>query len=316
MSLRRRWRSWRSGYTTRVAPSPTGVRALHSCRAAQTLPNAVRSQCCARLARLDEYIRRLALLGTAMRCLSTSWTGTLCSGGFDIEAVAHENSEAGTDLDGLRLDPLLCRQRRYRTSGPARLDLVRPVFHMAGSWLDRGGARLYISDSPEGLSTVRRRLNPELLLACTLGTSLLPAISNDYRLSILVGPVAVLLTGTTGGPRAADRGRDGRLWTALTIAALSAAYSATLVPIAFKPENLVLANACPALLLMLAVVPLFLSSISGTSRNRRRMPPRCLQGKAGRHAEIRAIRCCVGHKSAAPRAACYSPAGGATVRIN
>jgi hypothetical protein len=89
-------------------------------------------------------------------------------------------------------------------------------------------------------------LNPYLLLGCTVGALIVPAISNDYTLAILAAPCAVLLCGYGFGE---EGPRRFGLRYSLAIFALCAAYSSTLFSFTNKPH--VLRNNLPALMLML-----------------------------------------------------------------
>jgi hypothetical protein len=100
----------------------------------------------------------------------------------------------------------------------------------------------------------RRGLDSHLLMACAIGASLLPSISNDYELSILAAPVAMLLVEVIEFGAEPDGQWPARGLAALCILAFSAAYSSTLFSFAQKPSELIVANACPALLTMLGAV--------------------------------------------------------------
>ncbi len=100
------------------------------------------------------------------------------------------------------------------------------------------------------LEAVRERstgLNPDLLMACALAALLLPGESNDYKLTILAGPVAIFLSSLTqrGYPRA------GRIIWRVAILLFSLAYSSTLFSFTYKPPVLMLEDLFPALLVML-----------------------------------------------------------------
>jgi hypothetical protein len=94
----------------------------------------------------------------------------------------------------------------------------------------------------------RPGLDPYLLLACTIGALLIPPISYDYKLSILVAPVA--LAALEFERTAADT-HPGAIGLAAFVVMVSA-YTTTLYSFAFKPT--VLDNNCPALFVMLACV--------------------------------------------------------------
>ncbi len=89
--------------------------------------------------------------------------------------------------------------------------------------------------------------NPDLLLACAIAALLLPGESNDYKLTILAGPVAIFLASLGQRPRP----QAGRLAGAGAILLFSAAYSSTLFSFTYKPPFLFLEDLFPALMLML-----------------------------------------------------------------
>ena len=97
-------------------------------------------------------------------------------------------------------------------------------------------------------------INPYLLLACTIGAVVIPSESHDYKLSILVAPVALLFHSGFLNKSAGDR-----LWPliSLLIFLFSVAYSTTLYPYNLKPLTLWLLNNFPALMILLFITTLF-----------------------------------------------------------
>lgn len=93
-------------------------------------------------------------------------------------------------------------------------------------------------------------LNPALLLACTLAAMLIPSVSNDYKLSILGGALAVFLVHQQ--PEAEKGFR--RIMLNLALFAISLAYAATLFPPGYKPQSLIFQDNFPALFGMLLLV--------------------------------------------------------------
>lgn len=87
--------------------------------------------------------------------------------------------------------------------------------------------------------------NPFLLLGCTIGALILPAVSHDYALTYLAAPAAIL-AGSIQNLRRPDR--------KLALLALSGAYFCTIFSIALKSAyiDLIFANNLPALMLLLA----------------------------------------------------------------
>lgn len=95
-------------------------------------------------------------------------------------------------------------------------------------------------------------LNPYLLLACSIGALIIPSASNDYTLSFLAAPVAVLLSSERFLKRE-NSPRQQLLFIELLFI-LSVAYSSTLLSYTNKP--LMVNNNFPALFIMLAVITL------------------------------------------------------------
>jgi hypothetical protein len=91
-------------------------------------------------------------------------------------------------------------------------------------------------------------LNPYLLSICTLLALLLPAVSNDYKLPLITGPLAIVLQENI------IIGKNNRPALVPIILGFvgSIAYSATLFSYTNKP--LILNNNFPSLLLILLVV--------------------------------------------------------------
>ena len=94
----------------------------------------------------------------------------------------------------------------------------------------------------------RSGLDPYLLLACSIGALLIPPISYDYKLSIIVPAIALA---ALEFERTAAETHPGALGVAAFVVMVSA-YTTTLYSFAFKPT--VLDNNCPALFVMLACV--------------------------------------------------------------
>jgi hypothetical protein len=103
-------------------------------------------------------------------------------------------------------------------------------------------------------------LDPHLLLACTIAALVVPPLSNDYKLSVLAAPVAILIL--RPGEATQTEGVGGRkLIGVVSMVLLAAAYVSTLFASNYKPHTLWLENNFPALLAMLiAVTALSLSS--------------------------------------------------------
>lgn len=89
----------------------------------------------------------------------------------------------------------------------------------------------------------RPGMDPYLLIACMIGALVIP-ISNDYTLSMLAAPVALLL-GSSPEPKNISQ----RLLSLLMILGIAFSYASTLIPFKYKPYYL--NNAFPPLLLIL-----------------------------------------------------------------
>lgn len=93
--------------------------------------------------------------------------------------------------------------------------------------------------------------NPFLLMACTISALIIPSVSNDYKLSLLIASTAILLANLQN---TSERGRKV-IFYALTFI-LTLAYWSTNYPYVLKPE--LLSRNFPALIIMLiTLLPLF-----------------------------------------------------------
>ncbi len=95
-------------------------------------------------------------------------------------------------------------------------------------------------------------VNSPLLLACTIGALVIPAVSHDYTLPLLVGPVAILLSDVS---YAAERAGRRNLVLIVLLLVLSTAYFSTVFPLVNKPYAI--RNNCPALFAILLAVAVF-----------------------------------------------------------
>ena len=98
-------------------------------------------------------------------------------------------------------------------------------------------------------------VNPHLLLACTLGALLIPSVSHDYKLSILIPPVAYLFVHESRQEESQQHPVVGLLYGVFAFL-----YSSTLVSYTFKPPFL--QNNFPALLVLLILTAV----LSGITR--------------------------------------------------
>lgn len=92
-----------------------------------------------------------------------------------------------------------------------------------------------------------RGLNPSLLLVCTLTALVIPSVSNDYKLSILIAPMILFLCRET-----VVFGKNKKIIHIVLIVLTSLAYWSTFYPATVKPDFL--DRNFPALMLILASV--------------------------------------------------------------
>lgn len=92
-------------------------------------------------------------------------------------------------------------------------------------------------------------LNPYLLMACTIGALIIPTISNDYKLPLLIGPMSILLSAWPAMER-----WHKKLVSAALVIIVSMAFWSTLYPFKIKPE--ILLNNMPVLMVILLMVTL------------------------------------------------------------
>lgn len=90
----------------------------------------------------------------------------------------------------------------------------------------------------------QRGLNPYLLLMCTIAALIIPSVSNDYKLSLLIAPITLLFCGL---PEIINS--NNKALTILIIILISLAYWTTLFPTTVKPE--LLSRNFPALIVMM-----------------------------------------------------------------
>ncbi len=97
-------------------------------------------------------------------------------------------------------------------------------------------------------------INFNLLLACTIGSMLLPSISLDYKLSLVAAPLAFFLS--TMQP---IEGTKRKVLSIIALFLLSISYSATLIPYIYRPDHL--QSSMPFILTILTALAI-LDSIS------------------------------------------------------
>jgi len=102
----------------------------------------------------------------------------------------------------------------------------------------------------------QKDINPYLIFACTIGALLIPSVSNDYKLSILAAPVAILFS----NDRFSERANSPYMHLIYIVVMLifSVAYSSTLISYTNKP--ILIQNNFLALVTMLLAIT-FLSFV-------------------------------------------------------
>lgn len=100
----------------------------------------------------------------------------------------------------------------------------------------------------------RNGIDSYLLLACTIGASLVPSVSHDYKLSIITPSVAIVFSDIASSFGKVTQARRRLFLIALTFI-FSFAYTSTLFSFTNKPWFL--KSNCPALLIMLLMVTFF-----------------------------------------------------------
>jgi hypothetical protein len=93
-------------------------------------------------------------------------------------------------------------------------------------------------------------VDPHLLVGCTIAAIVVPALSYDYKLTLLAGPTAILLLSLGEKPPLNSRG----IPLILAVMLFSFAYCLTLFSPGYKPGILVLHSNFPALMTMLFTV--------------------------------------------------------------
>lgn len=96
-------------------------------------------------------------------------------------------------------------------------------------------------------------ISSSLLLACTLGTLMLPTLSHDYKLPLLAAPVALWFTSHQVPERQTPV--STRILRLELLLLFSIAYSSTLYSYAYKP--MAFGNNLPALMVMLLCITLY-----------------------------------------------------------
>jgi len=93
----------------------------------------------------------------------------------------------------------------------------------------------------------QRGLNPYLLLICTIAALIIPSVSNDYKLSLLITPVILLFCGLPE-----NNNSKHKTLSILMVILISLAYWTSLFPATVKPE--LLSRNFPALIIMMVSV--------------------------------------------------------------
>ncbi|MDK1028172.1 MAG: glycosyltransferase family 87 protein [Anaerolineae bacterium] len=100
--------------------------------------------------------------------------------------------------------------------------------------------------------------SPHIFVTCAIGALIIPTISNDYKLPILIGPMAILLSSLL----LQDRGYK-KIFSIILIIIISAAIGSTFYPFEVKPE--IIHNNLPVLFIILisTTILLILSGVNG-----------------------------------------------------
>ena len=77
----------------------------------------------------------------------------------------------------------------------------------------------------------QRGFDPYLFVTCTIGALIIPTISNDYKLPLLIGPMAILLSSLS-----IQGSFKKRIISIILIITMSSAFWSTLYPFEIKPE--------------------------------------------------------------------------------
>lgn len=131
----------------------------------------------------------------------------------------------------------------YRILSPGTLDAVKQNAGLIETFLFLIFVSLFISAVLISFRRDRPGPDPYLLIACMIGALVIP-ISNDYTLSMLAAPAALLLVSSPAAKNNAQK-----LLSILMITGISFSYASTLIPFKYKPYYL--NNAFPTLFLIL-----------------------------------------------------------------
>lgn len=105
-----------------------------------------------------------------------------------------------------------------------------------------------------------RGINPYLLIICTLSALVIPSVSNDYKLSILIAPMTIVLSHQTE-----ISGTSRKIARAFLVILASLAYWSTFYPATVKPDFL--DRNFPALIMILFSVTLLNFLVPYTDEN-------------------------------------------------
>ncbi len=196
-----------------------------------------------------DNLRRLAVLAAANFALFF----VLGPGGFT--SMVRRLSEAAVDPEKIRLD----NHSIYSFSNLAARAAEARGYAWASryAWVLEVGlvaimGACFLIVLLKAYRAGKTGLNSQLLMACALVATLLPAVSHDYTITLLGGPAALMLTGLSQDDVAPRRGMLF-VFGALVFAF---AYASTLIPLGYKPGSLVFGSNFPALLVMLIITAL------------------------------------------------------------
>ena len=99
------------------------------------------------------------------------------------------------------------------------------------------------------LAFIRRQngFNPSLLLACAIGALIIPTISNDYKLPLLIGPISILISAWPVMEKLSKK-----IASIVSLILVLMAFWSTSYPFKIKPE--ILQNNMPVLLVILIAI--------------------------------------------------------------
>jgi hypothetical protein len=162
---------------------------------------------------------------------------------FDYDSNRYENLSIKGFVHSLAGGDIVLIPESLRTLVQQNIPLFEALFYtLLGVCFLSILARAYFDNG--------RRINPHLLLVCTICSLVIPSVSNDYKLSILAAPMAIMLASLP-----AEINWNVRAWFIPIILIASFAYWSVLYPFSVKPE-LLYRNFPALMVLLISLVPL------------------------------------------------------------